>query len=395
VGALLFEAVRAGPEGALDERLSQAVYQLGGTGHERTLQAVFELVWLLLDYGLLPEAARVRASLVTANADLAWMAAFAELKEARVSGRLDQVVQAGQTLLGQGNLAPGVASVTHQHLAEGYREQGRHAEAARHYEAALATKDQAADPLAFLQLSGHLADLDYVHGFLAQARDRLAVALGLARGRFVLVEGVIYRLQGQIDEVLDRHVEAIAHFEESLAIALRVGRAYAIGECYNSLAEAEIPMRPDQARRHLADAHGWAERCGARLEQGKSLVLEGALGLSLGEWTAAAERARAGLAMLTTVGYGSGIARGRLILAAALAEQERGEEAWGEVSAALAYYQREAVYPSLRLRAYGLAIRCAGLIGDPERGWALDRVEAIPNLDQFPNLAALATGLRR
>ena len=357
VGTLLFEAAREGEGRPLDERLSQAVYQLGGTGHERALQAVFELVWSLLDYGFLAEARELRASLVTANPDLAWMAGFVELKEARVSGRLEQVVQVGQALLGQGFLAPEAAVLTHQHLAEGYREQGRHLEAVRHYEAALSGKDSAADPLTFLQLSGQLADLEYVHGLLSQARARLVTALDLARGRFVLAEGVIYRLQGQIEQVLDRHARAVDCFEASLAIAVRVGRPYGIAECFNSLGEAEIVVRPDQARASLREARVWAERCGARLEQGKSLVIEGALRLVQGDCSGAEALAREGLAILAAVGYGSGIARGRVVLAAALAEQERGSEAWESVSAALVYYQRDSTPVTTHRRTIDIQIR--------------------------------------
>jgi tetratricopeptide (TPR) repeat protein len=357
---------------------------------DASLTVLSRLISLLIDYSMFDSASYVKGLLTEDNLNFRWLGLLTDLRLARMTGQPKRVVALGAVLLTNDFLPQQVEYVAHHYYADGLREQGNHQEAIANYNKAAALVNRDDDPTTWLQITCALADMEYVYGYLEEGRSRLLDALAFAdRQQLAMFRASIQRLLGQIDHVLDRFEPAIEYFKHSLELSLRLKRPYSIVEAYNSLAEAQRFIAPLAAIEHAHLARKKASEVNAMLELGKSYYIEADIHNCRNDYTQGEAAARQALEVLEQVGYGSGVAHTKTSLGYALLGQGKTEEALDLLIAALKYYQREQIYPSLRIQVYNLLMQAAaGLMRQNELA-GLEQVAAIPNIRNFPNVQIL------
>ncbi len=392
IGVALFESIWSAERALTDDHVRAFLFRLAGDRTDGGVAVLLAFTGLLLEHGMTRELSALQDDLRGVSGEGDWLVSAINVKLAQMTGRPLVAISAAETLLARPDLPVALRSETQLLLGEALREQGHHQDARRYYSDVLALIDPSEDLSAALTVSCKIADLAYVYGDLDDALRLLAEARARAEGARPTAQPIahlaqIYRLQGQVYQIRGESEEAATLFRRSLEIALSLQRPRLIAEAYNSLAEAEMTFDLPAALRDVARGRDIAARGDVNLEYGKSFLVESEARLRQGDPDEARWLADAALDALIRVGYGSGIARAQRARAEALLALGRHEEAFVQARAALDYYRREIVYPSLRLGAYDLSLRCAAVLGCVDGARALDDPRAIPHLDQFPLLA--------
>lgn len=269
------------------------------------------------------------------------------------------------------------------------RIKGRTAEALETYQRAdtmLSTKN----PVLKFRALFQIADLDYVYGRLGRARtnfqklDRLTVREGMAGLRVRVLRGF-----GNLDLAIREYEAAAHHYTEALDVALFSREALRIAECYVSLAQAQVWLDAERSLELVALARHWCAQTSGRLCQGKSYYVEAEAHLRRGDIEAALAAGRRSLLELTEVGYGSGIARAHAVIAECMLRKDP-SGAVSHAEAVLEYYEREQIYPMLRMAGLDLGRRVGEAVGSPALFDSIDSVENVPHLDEFPQFAGVS-----
>lgn len=355
------------------------------------------MVSLFIDYSLFDAAKKFEHLLQELKAGLCWLNDYIEFRLCRMVGQPKMVEQVGRKLISSKSVPESLLTTIHYYLADGLREQGFHSEAISHYEYSLKYVEKNKDLPFWLKGTCALADMEYVYGLLPEAMTRLKNALALSvKHDLALLKGQIFRMIGNVEHIRDNLTTAQYYFHKSLEEALKIKRPYSIVEAYNSLAEAKrIDCCEKDALWNVHEARKYALKYNANLELGKGYYIEAIILLHSGKLNQAEEVAERSLEILKTVGYGSGIARSQAILARVLFQQRKDmDEALKYALSALKYYQREQIYPSLRIETYHTLMQCAEELNLAEQYAHIENVSAVPNILNFPSIQELVDKYR-
>ncbi|MGK7905873.1 MAG: AAA family ATPase [Synechococcus sp.] len=312
------------------------------------------------------------------------------LKQSSLASQPDRLIELSGQLLKEKQLPTELKGMAHYHLAEGLRVSGKHAPAMRSYQSALAHLSQESEFKTWMQSQCALGDLEYVVGKIPAARSRLTELQSIAEEkRDRRFQATILRLFGQVDYITGDFAAARQSFKRSLKLFRQVRRPQKIVEALNSLAQVELYLNADVVPDLLREIRQRGRDCGASLELGKSTIIEAKLSLMNDCAERALELGREAERLLGEVGYGSGMARSRMLISEAALQLGLFDTALESALAASRYFKSERIYPSLRLRAYDLTISAARALGGEADYAGCDRISQIPYLENFPNMRKL------
>lgn len=311
---------------------------------------------------------------------------YIQLKLARIAGNTSEVIFLSKKLISSsGNrLSEKMLNTIYFLQAEALRESGNHKIALDAYHHALTQIKPDIEPHLYFQTSCMLGDLEYVYGRLSAAKQLFNKLVNFSEQHNMLAsKGIVFRFQGQIENVNRQFEKAIYLYEKSREIALQVDNKLLLGKIHNSLAESSIPLDLNKAEEHAYLGQEISKSNKALLEYGKSYYLLALIRIMQRDIESCLNLAEKSNNVLTQVNYASGLARIALVKGYALYFNGEFDMALSNFIFALEYYIREDIYPSLRAEALKAALVCSQKNNQVERVNNIECFDNIPYQNEF------------
>lgn len=339
----------------------------------------------VIDHGYLDFAKRLATS-IALNERYAWVTKFCELATLRVTGSSKRLIEEGEDLLTKAPPNANVCAQIYYLVADGYRENGKHAKASDYYKKALKALKSNDASSRYIDCLCALTDLEYASGNISEANAMLDNVKNNYKVKANSSESFkMYRLSGNIHHSIKDLKRARADHMKSLEIAQKTMTPHNIARACNSLAETFESFN-NESEMYITRARKTAETIGAGLEHGKSFYIEAELLFSSNMYDTAIEQGKTAHELLTKVGYGSGIARCNLIIGKAYLAQDKFSEALEHLLKSSRYYIEQKVYPYLRFESFHAILKCAQKIKELKRYKKYDDLFKIEKLENYKYL---------
>jgi hypothetical protein len=302
---------------------------------------------------------------------------YSKLILERKRGKTNQVIKIGKKAVKLLEKENCIGDVYHL-LAEGYRESGLHQEALVYYSKVKDSTDR--NDLIYFENHCALIDLQYVYGNCPIAFQMLEELNKYNINPISYDRFKICRLYGNLYESLSEIANAKNYFNESLTIALKIKRPYSIVEAYNSMAGV---VGYDKSMEYITQGRKIANEIGAKLEMGKSYYIIAEKEIEQKIYSKAVYSGMKSLEILELVGYGSGCARANYLIGLAFYHKKEYEKAISFFKNSYYYYDRENIYPHLRVNNIYYYFQALKKLVD-KRYRTLNL--SVPNIEYYPKL---------
>lgn len=332
-----------------------------------------KLLEVLIEFGYLEEIDLIKDSTnIEEN-----LLQYVILKRERVLGNVYNVLSIGKNLI-TNNIDDLLKRQVYFILGEGYRERGKHSKSLDMYKKALDNQNIQKDFIIYTNINLKIADITYVYGDLIES-EKILIELNkfINNNKLLSLKGNVYRGLGQIENVKGNYKKAADIYNKALESDIKLNQPLRLAEINNSLAEVILYLDNEKASEYIELGRKYSIVCNGNLELGKTYYLESNNLFMIGNLGKAEIAALKALEILNAVGYGSGVARSKLILAEVKHAMKDYEESLKLSIEVLKYYVKENIYPSHRYNSLKLALA-------NEKILKVNLVDKIDNFNKIP-----------
>ncbi|TFG19055.1 MAG: hypothetical protein EU530_07375 [Promethearchaeota archaeon] len=276
-----------------------------------------------------------------------WTKTYQQLINSKLTGNPLNTIKTAEELLKNPELPEYLVGMVHFYRGEGLRESGQHEKAIIEYNKAIKLIDEESNPQDYHQVLYQLGDMSYVCGDHIFAREQQNDILECINSSNPYT-GVIYRGLGHLDLMDKQYKSAQSHYKNALEIAKSNRNQFRVIEAFNSIAEVNVYIDPNNVLPYISNARKLAEHCGAKLELGKGYYIEAHYFNSKRNYNQALQSAQKSNQILEKVQYASGLARVNSIIADTYIHTGQIDRAKQSAIFAYNYYKKENIYPTLK-----------------------------------------------
>lgn len=216
----------------------------------------------------------------------------------------------------------------HLYYANARRVAGDRGLAIEHYNVAAQLCDKHKQADLYLDIQQYICDMEYVQSHFAKALTLLQDAIELSRKEgFILQEGQLNRIKGQIYSILGLYDQAAEVYQTSLNGFQKMNDSIHLGKIYNNLAESLVYSNLEEAVKFNEESLLLNTSLGKKLEIGKAEMIKGMLAIESGEVGIALDWINRSIETMHKVGYQSGIGKALYHKAVAMLAAGKREEA--------------------------------------------------------------------
>ena len=326
--------------------------------------------------------------------DVKWLQRYPEFLSYRFEGDLTNIKLLGAQLCGECRDESILLDI-YDYIGDAYRLSGELEDAFKYYCLAINSVPENERTERCFNSMYNYYDLRYVLGFINEARSEiLKYSSYVSEDHYKMYR--VHRLLGNICMQCEQKEKALEHFTETLHLGQKARRPYSVAEAYYSMAESLVGVDNDTAQDYVNKSRQISTEIHAEFNIAKTYFADVEIAVDRKEWDRAIKIGEEGTEKLSAMGYIFGIARMQRNMAVAYFNKGDYKKALETGVEALNNYRKKCEgYPIAILKSFLLVLQSAEKLGKLHEYAKLLDIESVPNLNEFPNSAALVDSINK